>query len=246
MTLAMGGASRSPSTSELVAELRTQLEVCRDDAAVLRAFRRFRRGQTLRIGANDIIRDRPLEEITRDLARVADAAVAAAVAYSLRNLGKKFGQPTTADDRPARLAVLAFGKLGGEELNYSSDIDLMFVYDDDGETTGRRCRCRTPSSSPASSPKSSACSRRHTDRGLAYRVDLRLRPEGQRGPLARSLASTLRTTTRWAAPGSGRRSSSSAPSPATAHLGSEFLAGDRAVRLPQVFQLRARSTRSRR
>ena len=87
------------------------------------------------------------------LARVADAAIEVALQHALRSVGepvrRRRSRPTAS--RPA-VAVLAFGKLGGEELNYSSDIDLMFVYDDDGETAGRRTRRRrTPSSSPASS-----------------------------------------------------------------------------------------------
>ena len=119
-------------------------------------------------------------------------------------------------------AVLGFGKLGGEELNYSSDIDLMFVYDEEGQTTGRRPVGNDEFFARVASEVVRLLSA-HTDRGQAYRVDLRLRPEGQRGPLARSLASTLPTTTRWAAPGSGRRSSRSARSPATLDLGAEFL-----------------------
>jgi glutamate-ammonia-ligase adenylyltransferase len=88
--------------------------------------------------------------------------------------------------------ILAFGKLGGKELNYSSDIDLVFIYDDEGATQGRHithisnddyyARVVTEVVRLLST---------HTDRGQAYRVDLRLRPEGLRGPLARSLASTL-------------------------------------------------------
>src|SRR5207244_7213816 len=82
---------------------------------------------------------------------------------------------------------------GGEELNYSSDIDIMFLYDEEGMTRGRR---------PATSISNEEFFGRvlaevvrllsaHTDQGQAYRIDLRLRPEGHRGPLARSLASTL-------------------------------------------------------
>ena len=144
------------------------------------------------IGANDVIRDRPLEEITRDLSRVADVAIEVALATALRGLGRRFGEPFTAAGRPARCAVLAFGKLGGEELNYSSDIDLMFVYDEEGQTRGGR-------GSGVGNDEFFArvvgevvrLLSAHTDRGLAFRVDLRLRPEGHRGPLARSLASTL-------------------------------------------------------
>src|SRR5207253_5529453 len=62
----------SPSRTEMLDQLRQEVASAYDDGHVLRAFRRFRQKQTLRIGANDIIRERPLEEITRDISRVAD------------------------------------------------------------------------------------------------------------------------------------------------------------------------------
>jgi glutamate-ammonia-ligase adenylyltransferase len=183
---------RSPGPAELRDQLQSDVDAAADDAALLRAFRRFRQRHLLRIGTNDVIRDRPLEEVTRDITRVADAALEVALATALRGLGRRFGVPHTADGRPARCAVLAFGKHGGEELNYSSDIDLMFLYDQDGATRGTRV---------AGLGNDEFYGRvvgevvrllsAHTDRGQAYRVDLRLRPEGHRGPLARTLASTL-------------------------------------------------------
>jgi glutamate-ammonia-ligase adenylyltransferase len=183
---------RSPSPAEMQAQLQGEVDAAFEDSAVLRAFRRFRQRQILRIGTNDIIRDRPLEEITRDIAHVAEAALEVALATALRHIGNRFGKPHTGSGQSARCVILAFGKLGGEELNYSSDIDLMFVYDDEGSTRGRRVtsigndvlfgRVVTEVVRLLSVP---------TDRGQAYRVDLRLRPEGQHGPLARSLASTL-------------------------------------------------------
>src|SRR5205814_2348931 len=88
------------------------------------------------------------------------------------------------------VVVLAFGKLGGEELNYSSDIDLMFVYDREGSTRGRRSLSNDEFYARAVGEVVRLLSA-HTAHGQAYRVDLRLRPEGQRGPLARTLASTL-------------------------------------------------------
>jgi [glutamine synthetase] adenylyltransferase / [glutamine synthetase]-adenylyl-L-tyrosine phosphorylase len=181
---------RNPSTDELTAELKTEVDAAFDDAGVLRAFRRFRYLQMLRIGVNDVIRDRTLEEITRELARVADSSIKIALATALKNLGKRFGLPTAANGSLARVAVFAFGKLGGDELNYSSDIDLMFVYDLDGETNKpsgaiSNIEFYTKVVSEVIRLLSSV-----TDRGFAYRVDLRLRPEGKSGPLARSLAST--------------------------------------------------------
>jgi glutamate-ammonia-ligase adenylyltransferase len=182
----------SPSKAELIEILQQDVESAFEDSAVLRAFRKFRQRQMLRIGANDIIRDRPLEEITKDISQVADASLEVALWQAHRNLKKRFGEPTTADQQPARCVILAFGKLGGKELNYSSDIDLMFVYDEEGSTRGPRT-----TSIGNDDFFSRVCSEvvrlvtAHTDRGQAYRVDLRLRPEGNRGPLARSLASTL-------------------------------------------------------
>jgi glutamate-ammonia-ligase adenylyltransferase len=183
---------RSPSSGELREQLRAEVEAAFEDSAVVRAFRRYRQRQMLRIGTNDIIRDRPLEEITRDLSRVADAALEVALTTALRNVGKRFGEPYTVGGTPARCVVLAFGKLGGEELNYSSDIDLMFVYDEEGGTRGKRVTSIDNGEffGRAVGEVVRLLSA-HTDRGQAYRIDLRLRPEGQRGPLARSLASTL-------------------------------------------------------
>ncbi len=182
---------RNPSTSELTTQLRLAVEAATDDANVLRAFRRFRRRQALRIGINDVIRDRPLEEISRDLARVADASIEIAMQHALRTTAKKFGSPTTTQGSPARLAALAFGKLGGDELNYSSDLDLMFVYDDEGETVGKRSPIANSDFFARVVSEILRLLSSHTDTGFAYRIDLRLRPEGQRGPLARTLANTL-------------------------------------------------------
>ena len=183
---------RSPSPAEMQAQLQAEVDAAYEDSAVLRVFRRFRQRQLLRIGANDVIRDRPLEEITRDISRTADVALEVALATALRHVGKRHGQPCTAAGRPVSCVVLAFGKHGGEELNYSSDIDLMFVYEEEGATRGKR-------TSGIGNDEFFAkvvgevvrLLSAHTDRGLAYRIDLRLRPEGHRGPLARSLASTL-------------------------------------------------------
>jgi glutamate-ammonia-ligase adenylyltransferase len=183
---------RSPSAAELQAQLQAEVDAAFEDSAVLRAFRRFRQRQMLRIGTNDVIRDRPLEEITRDIARVADVALEVALATAGRQVSKRLGEPCDAAGRPVSCAILAFGKHGAEELNYSSDIDLMFVYSEEGATRGKHVTSVTNDEffGRVVSEVVRLLSA-HTDRGQAYRVDLRLRPEGQRGLLARSLASTL-------------------------------------------------------
>lgn len=182
----------SPNREELQDQLQAEVDAAFEDSAVLRVFRRFRQRQMLRIGANDIIRDRPFEEVTRDISRVADMALEVALATALRTLRNRYGEPMTVLGQPARCVILAFGKHGGKELNYSSDIDLMFLYDEEGST-------RNPRGAGLDNAEFFArvvgevvrLLSAHSDHGVAYRVDLRLRPEGKRGPLARSLASTL-------------------------------------------------------
>lgn len=173
--------SSSPGPQDLVADLRAEIASAGD---VLTAFRRFRQRHLLRIGTNDIIRDRPLEEITRDLSNVADAALEVALDTARATVAQRFGEA------PARCVVLALGKHGGQELNYSSDLDLMFVYDQEGTTQGRASIGVGDYFGRVVGELVRLLST-ITDRGQAYRIDLRLRPEGERGPLARSLESTL-------------------------------------------------------
>jgi len=181
----------SPTLDELIDVLQADVDRGTDDACTLRAFRRYRQRQHLRIGVNDIIRDRPLEEITRDLSSVAEAALEVALRVAVRNLGNRYGLPEQKDGTPSRCTVFAFGKLGGRELNYSSDIDLMVLYDGDGQTRGKRSPIANDEFWTRVVSEVVRLLSAHTDRGQAYRVDLRLRPEGQRGPLARSLEGTI-------------------------------------------------------
>jgi [glutamine synthetase] adenylyltransferase / [glutamine synthetase]-adenylyl-L-tyrosine phosphorylase len=181
----------SPSTTELTKLLRSEVEATFDDPSLLRAFRKFRHLQMLRIGVNDVLRDRPLEEITRDLARTADASIEVALQTAMKTISKKYGRATTKSGEAARIAGFAFGKLGGDELNYSSDIDLMFLYDQDGQTNSSHTTITNADYFSRVIGEVVRILSSHTDRGFAYRVDLRLRPDGNRGALARSMAGTL-------------------------------------------------------
>ena len=178
---------QSPTKAELVDLLQAAVDASPEDATVLGAIRRFRQSEMLRIGANDILRDRPLEEITHDISTIAEVAVEVALAIAERTMIQRYGLPVQQDGRPGRCVILAFGKLGGDELNYSSDIDLMVVFAQEGGTQGRK---------PITLEEFYARVTTEVVRLLtayppAYRVDFRLRPEGERGPLARSLDSTL-------------------------------------------------------
>jgi [glutamine synthetase] adenylyltransferase / [glutamine synthetase]-adenylyl-L-tyrosine phosphorylase len=181
----------SPTRDELIAALRRDLQAAPDDAGILRAFRRLRQREHLRIGINDLVRDRPLEEITQDLSLVAEASLEVALETAVRTLESRFGRPYLPSGELSECVVLAFGKLGGSELNFSSDIDLMLVYDDEGQTRGKRSSIGADEFYVRTLAELIRLLSAHTDRGQAYRIDLRLRPEGRRGPTARSLASTL-------------------------------------------------------
>jgi [glutamine synthetase] adenylyltransferase / [glutamine synthetase]-adenylyl-L-tyrosine phosphorylase len=176
---------------EMVADLDQQVLSASDDATILRRFRLFRQREQLRIGINDVIRERPLEEIIFDLSCVADASVEVALRTALRTLTNRFGVPFNEQGEPSRVAVFAFGKLGGLELNYSSDIDLMFIYDDEGQTQAKGRGVNLSEFYSRVVAEVVRLLSANTDRGQAYRVDLRLRPNGDQGPTARSIASTL-------------------------------------------------------
>ena len=92
----------------------------------------------LRVGINDIVRERSLEEITRDLSAVAQASIEVSLCVALKNMQARYGEPRTPGGQVVRCVVLGFGKLGGGELNYSSDIDLMVIFDEEGQTVGKR------------------------------------------------------------------------------------------------------------
>jgi glutamate-ammonia-ligase adenylyltransferase len=178
------------SREMLVNELSSEVAALAEEQAVLAALRRFKRRETLRISYGDIIRGQRLDTVARQISHVADAILEAAVRAARRNLEQKRGVPRTPGGDPARFVVLAMGKLGGDELNYSSDIDLIFLYDHDGSTDGPR---------PVTNREFFDRLARDVVRlltepselGIAYRVDLRLRPEGERGPVVISLESAM-------------------------------------------------------
>ena len=156
--------------------------------ARINALRRFKYRQLLRIGARDLLGDADLSVTTEELSRLADACLAQALQDAEAAARERHGAPLDAGGGETGLAIIGMGKLGGEELNYSSDIDLMFVYGRDGETAGgadgplpngeyfaRVCRDVV------------AMLEAVTEEGYAFRVDLRLRPEGRMGAVVLSL-----------------------------------------------------------
>ena len=175
----------------LVDELAAEVAVLDHDQAVLRALRRFKRRETLRISYGDIIRQQSLQTVTLQISFLADAILEAALAAAWRKLCPQRGTPRAAGGRPARFVVLGMGKLGGLELNYSSDIDLIFLYDVDGHTDSGRPVTNGEFFDRLARELVRLLTQK-TGLGGVYRVDLRLRPEGDQGSLVRSVGSALR------------------------------------------------------
>src|ERR1051325_4980506 len=90
----------SPSRAEMLEQLRQEVAAVFEDSNVLRVFRRFRQKQMLRIGTNDIVRERPLEEITRDISRVADTSLEVALEMARANISRRFGEPVSKTGEP--------------------------------------------------------------------------------------------------------------------------------------------------
>ncbi len=178
--------ARLALADELVNEVRS----LRNYNEVLASLRRFKRRETLRIAYGDIVRNQPVETVVRQISYLADAIVEAAVDFARRHLHEQYGTPLRPDLERSRFCVLGLGKLGGIELNYSSDIDLIFLYESDGQTDARR-NVTNQEYFERLSKEVVRLLTEATDLGSAYRVDLRLRPDGSHGAICMSFDSTL-------------------------------------------------------
>src|SRR5262252_5789133 len=169
----------SRSSAQMVAELH---DLAGDSASSTKFARlRFWKGREMtRVALRELAGVAPLEETTRELSQIAEICIRRVFEYWNAELRQRHGSPK------ADFAILALGKLGGCELNHSSDVDLIFLYSEEGQLAphvsyheffnrlGNKILETFATPDPA---------------GLLFRVDLRLRPEGSAGPLARSLES---------------------------------------------------------
>src|SRR5438067_6496245 len=142
---------------------------------------RFWKGREMtRIALRELANVAPLEETTAELSQVAEICIRNVFEHWNAEFRQQYGSPK------AEFAILALGKLGGGELNYSSDVDLLFLYSEDGQLTAHISYHEF--FNRLGKEILETFSTRHRA-GSLFRVDLRLRPEGSAGPLARSLAS---------------------------------------------------------
>jgi glutamate-ammonia-ligase adenylyltransferase len=176
--------ARVRTLDELRAELRERLPPAASAAAstddgedALRALRRFQAEELLRIGLHDVSGNLTPAEVSEQLSSLAEVCLAQAIATVLPPLDARYGHPTAA------LTILGMGSLGAREMRYGSDLDLVFLYSDDGEsTTGvdhREWYARA-------SQRLIGAMQALLEEGRLYDVDTRLRPSGEQGMLVTS------------------------------------------------------------
>ncbi|MEX2117666.1 MAG: hypothetical protein WEB37_12340 [Bacteroidota bacterium] len=177
----------SRARSEFLQEALSSVQLFSRQERKLDALKRFHRREMLRIGARDVLKEADVVTVTGELSDLADAIVETVVQIGMQDLSARTG----AQFRNT-LVVIGLGKLGGREINFSSDIDLLFLYDQDGEFDAPQERIRT--FHEFYNRLAEFVIRRlaeHTNEGFLYRVDMRLRPEGSAGSLALSRAASL-------------------------------------------------------
>ncbi|WP_324780354.1 bifunctional [glutamate--ammonia ligase]-adenylyl-L-tyrosine phosphorylase/[glutamate--ammonia-ligase] adenylyltransferase [Thiobacillus sedimenti] len=162
---------------------------CPDEDTLHRRLRQLRQQVWLVTTARDLAGSADLAEVVATWSTLAEVCIATALDFHHAQLAARHGEPRDADGRPQHLIVVGMGKLGGGELNVSSDIDLIYLYPEEGET-----RADDPTASVRAlsnheffirlGRKLAAALNENTADGYVFRVDLRLRPWGDSGPLA--------------------------------------------------------------
>jgi glutamate-ammonia-ligase adenylyltransferase len=188
-------ADRSKPSSVVYRELSGFVGHIQRTELKLEAMRRFKQREILRIGTRDILGLADMPSTAREFSNLADASVQKCVEIAIAELREKHGV------EPPPFIVVGMGKLGGQELNYSSDIDLMFVCGDDHTSEGSPAEGRAPLSLAHTLAEFviNALSK-NTQNGHLFRVDVRLRPEGRFGALVRTLSSYRTYYESWAEP----------------------------------------------
>lgn len=202
----------------------------------MRVIRRVRQREISRIALRDIHAFAPVMSVTEDLANLADVMVEASYRFARSELEARFGEPKTPAGDRSKFAVIAMGKLGGRELNFSSDIDLLFVYDEDGETAGGRSSATSNAEfySKLGEQIVRGVSEQTKD-GYIFRVDMRLRPHGHMAPLATNIDHTLEYYERYGQAWERQALIKARACAGDPDLGEEFIRTTRHFAFPRYF-----------
>ncbi len=191
-TLASDPYLRRPKPAEVIAEeVRTATAGVRDFADLQRRLRLVRRTEILRLGARELGWG-TTEEVARELSAFADVCLDVAVAFCDAALTRELGPARADSGAPTSFVVMAMGKLGGQELNFSSDIDVCYFYSTDAGAAGATGQLTLHHYYAELSRRVTAAIEEPTADGMIFRVDLRLRPEGRSGPICNALPAAER------------------------------------------------------
>lgn len=183
--LASGQVHQAYATGEMGRQLSEWLAEVTDEVGLERRLRQFRHTQMLRIVWRDLARSAGLDETLEDLSELADVCIQHALRHLTEWTKAQYGTPRDDDGKEQGLIVLGMGKLGARELNMSSDIDLIFCFPQHGQTDGRR-PIANEEFFVRLGRKLICTLSKHTADGFVFRVDMRLRPFGDSGPLVAS------------------------------------------------------------
>ncbi|PJC85540.1 bifunctional [glutamate--ammonia ligase]-adenylyl-L-tyrosine phosphorylase/[glutamate--ammonia-ligase] adenylyltransferase [Vibrio sp. HA2012] len=168
--------------------LQTGLQNCADEASGNRVLREFRRREMACIAWHDFLSDWSLEESLTHISALAEAMIFETYRWQYQCCCQEWGTPCNADGEAQPMLIIGMGKLGGGELNFSSDIDLIFTYPENGETQGARRSIANAQFFTRLGQRIIKALDQQTPDGFCYRVDMRLRPFGDSGPLVMSYA----------------------------------------------------------
>lgn len=180
--ISSGDLQRTYGTEELTTRLQNRLTAVSEESALHRELRLFRRYEMVRIIWRDLAKWASLSETLEDLSALAEACIQQALALLYTWATAKLGIPIDEAGVQQRLLVLGMGKLGARELNLSSDIDLIFIFPNQGEVSGGRYLTNEQFFTRLSQQLIKALGSQTAD-GFVFRVDTRLRPFGESGPL---------------------------------------------------------------
>jgi glutamate-ammonia-ligase adenylyltransferase len=180
--LRLAGALPLPAPAAPAAQVDAAAE-----AAFMDQLRRWRRAELARIAWRDLAGWASLPETLLELSNAADLALRSAQEFAWQVLVARHGAPTAAGPEAQRLLIIAMGKLGGRELNFSSDVDLVFLFAGHGDTAGPRALAHEEFYTRLGQLLIRLVDTATTE-GHAWRVDMRLRPFGASGPLVASAA----------------------------------------------------------
>ncbi|MEZ9229727.1 bifunctional [glutamate--ammonia ligase]-adenylyl-L-tyrosine phosphorylase/[glutamate--ammonia-ligase] adenylyltransferase [Vibrio amylolyticus] len=170
------------------ARLKVLLDDCADEAAGHRVLRQFRNREMSYIAWRDFLASWSLEESLKHLSELAEAMIFETYQWQYQVCCKEWGTPCNSEGVAQPMLIIGMGKLGGGELNFSSDIDLIFTYPENGETQGARRSIANAQFFTRLGQRIIKALDQHTFDGFCYRVDMRLRPFGESGPLVMSYA----------------------------------------------------------